>query len=62
MSVLRWGLIGAGDIARKRIAPALIDLDNCELVAVSRGRAELAEAFASGVWCKKLVLGLARNA
>lgn len=47
MSVVRWGLIGAGDIARKRIAPALSALPNCDLVSVSRSRAELAEEFAS---------------
>ncbi len=47
MNVLNWGLIGAGDIVRKRIAPALNELENCKLIAVSRGRAELAEAFAS---------------
>jgi predicted dehydrogenase len=47
MDVLKWGIIGAGDIVRKRVAPALIDLPNCELVAVSRGRVELAEAFAA---------------
>jgi predicted dehydrogenase len=46
MKKLRWGLIGCGDISRKRVAPALNDLENCELVAVSRARAELAEAFA----------------
>jgi predicted dehydrogenase len=46
MTVLKWGLTGAGDIARKRIAPALRSLPNCELVSVSRGRADLAEAFA----------------
>lgn len=52
-SVLRWGLIGAGDIARRRIAPALNELANCELVAVGRGRAGLAEAFAAefGIKC-----------
>lgn len=44
--VLNWGLIGAGDIARKRIAPALRGLASCNLVAVSRNRAELAEEFA----------------
>lgn len=49
MKKLRWGLIGAGDIVRKRIVPALQELENCELVAVSRGRAELAEAFANEV-------------
>ena len=43
---LRWGLIGSGDIARKRIAPALRDLASCDLVAVCRGRPELAESFA----------------
>ncbi|MEO8622620.1 MAG: Gfo/Idh/MocA family oxidoreductase [bacterium] len=43
---LRWGLIGSGDIARKRVAPALRDLASCDLVAVCRGRPELAEAFA----------------
>jgi predicted dehydrogenase len=43
---LNWGLIGCGDIARKRIVPALRDLTSCELIAVSRGRSELAESFA----------------
>ena len=46
MSVVRWGLIGAGDIARKRIAPAIRDLQNCEFVSVSRSKAELAAEFA----------------
>ena len=46
MSVLRWSLIGAGDIARKRIAPALRDSPNCDFVAVSRQKAKLAEEFA----------------
>jgi predicted dehydrogenase len=41
-----WGLIGAGDIARKRVAPALRDAPASELVAVSRARSGLAEAFA----------------
>jgi predicted dehydrogenase len=43
---VRWGLIGCGDIARKRVAPALRDSALCELVAVSRARSELAESFA----------------
>ncbi len=46
MKRLNWGLIGAGDISRKRIAPALRDLENCNFVAVNRARAELAEEFA----------------
>jgi predicted dehydrogenase len=41
-----WGLIGCGDIARKRVAPALRDLQNCELLAVSRANFALAESFA----------------
>lgn len=44
---VRWGLIGCGDIARKRVAPALRDSPSCELIAVSRANAELAESFAS---------------
>ena len=47
MRVVRWGLIGAGDIARKRIAPAMLDLTNCELISVARSKAELAEEFAN---------------
>jgi predicted dehydrogenase len=47
MQKIRWGLIGCGDIARKRVAPALRDSALCELVAVSRARAELAESFAT---------------
>src|SRR5438094_463081 len=43
---LAWGLIGCGDIARKRVAPALRDLTECNLVAVSRRCSELAESFA----------------
>jgi predicted dehydrogenase len=46
MTHLRWGLIGCGDIARKRIAPAFRDLPNCELVAVSRADFAKAESFA----------------
>src|SRR3982751_103295 len=41
-----WGLIGCGDIARKRVAPALRDHRNCELLAVSRARSDQAESFA----------------
>jgi predicted dehydrogenase len=47
MKKVGWGLIGCGDIARRRVAPALRDLENCELVAVSRADAARAEAFAA---------------
>jgi predicted dehydrogenase len=46
MKKIRWGLIGCGDIATKRVVPALLDLPDCELVAVSRRRVALAEPFA----------------
>jgi predicted dehydrogenase len=46
LNPLRWGLIGAGDIVRKRVGEALRDGRGCELVAVSRARADLLAAFA----------------
>ncbi len=53
MKILRWGLIGAGDIARKRVAPALRDLANSDLVAVSRSQTELLEPFAKEFGARK---------
>jgi predicted dehydrogenase len=53
MKVLRWGLIGAGDISRKRIAPALRDLLNCDFISVSRFQSVLAEEFAREFGAKK---------
>lgn len=53
MKTLKWGLIGAGDIVRKRVAPALRDSDDCELIAVSRNQANLAESFAREFGAKK---------
>src|SRR4051794_25081955 len=46
---LAWGLIGAGDIVRKRVAGALRHGTGCHLVAVSRARADLVDAFAREV-------------
>ena len=46
--VVAWGLIGAGDIVRKRVAAALRDAPSSELFAISRARSELAEEFARG--------------
>ena len=53
MPILRWGLIGSGDIVQKRVAPALRALPNCELLAVSRARSELAESFAKAFEVRK---------
>ena len=43
---LQWGLTGCGDIAKKRVAPALRDSRHSELVAVNRAQSQLAESFA----------------
>lgn len=53
MNTLKWGLVGCGDIARKRIAPALRDLPIAEFVSVSRSQAELAKAFAAEFGARK---------
>jgi predicted dehydrogenase len=45
--MFRWGLIGAGDIACKRVAPAMCESPTSNLIAVSRARSELVEAFVS---------------
>jgi predicted dehydrogenase len=50
---LRWGLIGCGDISRKRVAPALRDIPEIELIAVSRARVDLAESFAREFGAKR---------
>jgi predicted dehydrogenase len=51
--VIGWGLIGAGDIVRKRVAEALRDGRGSELVAVSRARADLVERFAHEIGARR---------
>src|SRR5262245_19286552 len=51
--VLRWGLIGCGDIARRNVAPALRDLPGCDLVAVARARSDRAAEFAREFGARK---------
>ncbi len=53
MKKIRWGLIGCGDISRKRVAPALRDLPTVDFLAVSRARAELAQEFAEEFGARK---------
>lgn len=53
MDGLSWGLIGTGDIAQKRVAPALRDSPLCNLVSVSRARFHLVEDFAKKFGAKK---------
>jgi predicted dehydrogenase len=43
---VRWGLIGCGDIARKRVAPALSESQHSELVGISRANRDLLDEFA----------------
>jgi len=43
---VRWGIIGAGDIARKQTAPAIRDANGAELLAVHRQSMDAAQAFA----------------
>jgi len=50
---LRWGIIGAGDIVRRRVAPAINDLPNCELTAIARANADKAEEFARQFGAKR---------
>lgn len=47
-SPIRWGLVGCGDIAAKRVAAALREAPGSTLLAVARRRAELAAEFAQG--------------
>jgi predicted dehydrogenase len=44
MRILRWGVIGCGDIVRRRIAPALQTLKNCQIAGVARRKPDLLEA------------------
>ena len=53
MDLVRWGIIGAGDIVRKRVAPAIVDLPNCEFTAVARAQGDLAESFANKFGAKR---------
>ncbi len=50
---IKFGLIGCGDISRKRVAPALRDSSVCELTAIARARAQLAESFAKEFGAKR---------
>ncbi len=46
MKQVAWGLIGCGDIAQKRVAPAIRDSPSSELIAVNRAQSDLAASFA----------------
>ncbi len=50
---IRWGVIGVGDIVRKRVAPALRESPDSELVAISRARGDLCESLAKEIGARK---------
>ena len=52
-NTVNWALIGCGDISERRIAPAMRDLKNCDLVSVSRAQSDLAAAFAGRFEAKR---------
>jgi len=47
MNTVRWLLVGAGDIAKKRVAPALAGIPGSEIVAICDPRAETAIELAT---------------
>lgn len=52
-NTVRWGIIGAGDIVRRRVAPAINDLPDCELTAIARANSDKAEEFAREFGAKR---------
>jgi predicted dehydrogenase len=44
--MIKWGLIGCGDISKKRVAPGLRDAENSRLISVNRSDFSKAESFA----------------
>ncbi|MCK5674411.1 MAG: Gfo/Idh/MocA family oxidoreductase, partial [Spirochaetales bacterium] len=55
MTEIKWGLIGCGDISRKRVAPAIKDSANSKLIAVNRSDFSKAESFAKEFGAKKWI-------
>ena len=44
MRVIRWGVVGCGDIVRRRVGPALKSLPGCEIAGVARRDPERLES------------------
>ncbi|MDA3940838.1 MAG: Gfo/Idh/MocA family oxidoreductase [Spirochaetia bacterium] len=53
MSKIKWGLIGCGDISRKRVVPGIKDSKNSKLIAVNRSDFSRAMSFAKEFGAKK---------
>ncbi len=52
---VKWGLIGCGDISRKRVAPGIRDAANSSLIAVNRFDYAKAKSFAKEFGAEKWV-------
>src|SRR5262249_17742823 len=47
MKIIRWGMIGCGDVAERKSGPAFYKASNSSLVAVMRRNGALAQDFAA---------------
>lgn len=56
---LRWGLVGLGDIANKRVAPAMVEDPNSELVGLFSNTPERAEEMRARFGAKRAYSDLA---
>lgn len=54
MNTVRWLLVGAGDIARKRVAPALAGIPGSEIVAICDPRESAAAELAGMLGVKRI--------
>lgn len=55
MTEIKWGLIGCGDISKKRVAPGLRDAKNSRLISVNRSDFSKAESFAKEFGAEKWI-------
>lgn len=53
MNKLKWGLIGCGDISKKRVAPGLRDARNSKIISISRSDFSKAMSFAKEFGAEK---------
>ena len=53
MGIVHWGVIGAGDIVIRRVAPAIAEIENCEFTAITRNSSDLAEVSARELGAKR---------
>jgi len=55
MTEIKWGLIGCGDISKKRVAPGIRDAANSNLVSINRSDFSKAMSFAKEFGAKKWI-------